>query len=391
MRGCFVLLIESPVNNLTLNTNNTGSYQKYISFPATGTAAYISSLPKDKQEEMMDKAELSSFSYQEQPLISTGIYNINLENQASSNNFLPNIKTQTIGTYQRGERTIDKEGAQVETDGSKDVITGKEVKNWFGTDNNEYIMFGPYGTGTNTFNCGNNFNTGYEMEAQGIAYTSSPTTAEKDRLMNVMQSSEYMQDKDFTKEEISVFIEKIGRIEGAEKNMELLSANNENLNKGRYAELVRTYFLEKEGYKVDSIGKIVETPLGKTDIDILLENGTWIENKQVQDICADQKFKEKIDKMASAVETGMEVNGIKIKRAIFINRGKINKSAIEYAISKGIPIFRDLQYDDAPKILSILSFYKDMIELDPEVAVQCAEGAYKSLLPSEEPLQLTTA
>ena len=225
-----------------------------------------------------------------------------------------------------------------------------------------------------------------EMEFRGT-FKNTPTTNEKGRFLELIESSDYLQDKDFTGEEIDKFIGRIALIPGAEKNMELLGANNEQVNKGRYAELVRAFYLEKEGHQVEAIGKIVETPKGKTDIDILLKDGTWIENKQVKEISGDQKLKDKIDKMASAVKKGMEVNGIKIKRAIFINRGKINDSAIDYAISKGIPIFRDLEYSDAPKIIEILPFYKDLIKMDPEIAAQCAQGAYKTFLPETALLQ----
>jgi len=218
-----------------------------------------------------------------------------------------------------------------------------------------------------------------EVEARGN-YERTITTAEKENFEALIGNSEYLQEKGFTKEELAVFIEKLGRIPGALENLELLSVKNEYVNKGRFAELVRAYFLEQSGFKVEAIGQIVETSLGKTDIDILLKDGTWIENKQVQEISADQKFKDKIDKMSAAVKDGMEVNGIKIKRAVFMNQGKLSKNAIEYAIDKGIPIFRDLAYSDAPQILNILPFYQDLIEMEPDIAVQCAEGAYKTFL-----------
>ncbi len=223
------------------------------------------------------------------------------------------------------------------------------------------------------------FGMTHEVEARGN-YERTITTAEKENFEALIGNSEYLQEKGFTKEELAVFIEKLGRIPGALENLELLSVKNEYVNKGRFAELVRAYFLEQAGYKVEAIGQIVETSLGKTDIDILLKDGTWIENKQVQEISADQKFKDKIDKMAAAVKEELEVNGIKIKRAIFLNQGKISQNAIEHAIEKGIPIFRDLSYADAPHILNILPFYKDLIETDPSIAVQCARGAYKTFI-----------
>ena len=223
-----------------------------------------------------------------------------------------------------------------------------------------------------------------ETEARGD-FENTITSGEEKEFKELVENSNYLQDKDFTEEEIDVFIKKLGLIPGAEKNLELLSVDNKYVNKGRYSELVRAFYLEEAGYKVEAIGKIVNTDIGKTDIDILLKDGTWIENKHVQDISADQKFKDKIDKMALAVKEGKEVNGIKIKRAIFINQGKINNNAIQYAISKGIPIFRDLAHSDAPKIVSVLPLYKDLIRIDPDIAVQCAEGAYKALLPQRNP------
>ena len=164
------------------------------------------------------------------------------------------------------------------------------------------------------------------------------------------------------------FIAKADRIlsdvDGYKETRDMTLANNLSKAKGHFHEITRAFTAKNAGYNVDMIGKNVVTPEGKTDIDLLLtnkENGykLWIENKKYDntDITLDEKFRTKIDKMASALKNGAmdsQHNLIKPDKAIFLSSGNINESAKAYAQSKGVMVFDNVTDRNFKSILKTL-------------------------------------
>lgn len=149
-------------------------------------------------------------------------------------------------------------------------------------------------------------------------------------------------------------VQDLGDIPGVKENLSIMAGKNLNAAKGRFTELGAAAAFKKAGHEVVAIGKIVDVPgLGKTDIDLLTGSGKWIEKKHVQSISCDQNFRTKIDKMADAVRSGMEVdvgNGemVKIREAVFVNSKKISPNAMKYAEEKGVKVFQDTPYTRVP-------------------------------------------
>lgn len=143
-------------------------------------------------------------------------------------------------------------------------------------------------------------------------------------------------------------------VPGVEKNLKIMAGKNYQAGRGAYTELGAAKAFKEAGHNVVSIGKVVTIPnLGKTDIDILTKSGKWIEKKHVQKISLNDEFRTKIDKMAEAVKTKLEVGIgddtlIQIKDAIFVNSKKISPRAIEYAEGKGVKIFQKTPFTRLP-------------------------------------------
>ena len=164
------------------------------------------------------------------------------------------------------------------------------------------------------------------------------------------------------------FIEKADALlapaDGYIQTRDMTLANSLSKAKGHFDEIVRAYTAKNAGYEVDMIGKNVVTPMGKTDIDVLLTNNDngqklWLENKRYDntDISLDDKFRTKIDKMSSALEHGaMDRNNnlIKPDKAIFMSSGHISESAKIYAQSKGVMIAADATDKNFKAILKTL-------------------------------------
>ena len=146
----------------------------------------------------------------------------------------------------------------------------------------------------------------------------------------------------------------LGDIPGVKENLSIMAGKNLNAAKGRFTELGAAAAFKKAGHEVVAIGKIVDVPgVGKTDIDVFTSTGKWIEKKHVRQISCDSSFRTKIDKMAEALDRGMDVNlgeagSIKISDAVFVNSGKISPEAIRYAEGKGVKIYEKTPYTRVP-------------------------------------------
>lgn len=152
-----------------------------------------------------------------------------------------------------------------------------------------------------------------------------------------------VEDKVFFESKLDKMLNSLKNVEGLDTNLRHMKGENVQSGRGRFMEIERAFKQHENGEKVISIGKVVEVPgFGGTDIDILVEKspgqGKWIENKHVKEISCDDSFKNKIDKMAAAVNQDLEVNGLKIKEAVFVNSGSITEQAKSYAENKGVTI-----------------------------------------------------
>ena len=131
--------------------------------------------------------------------------------------------------------------------------------------------------------------------------------------------------------------------------------------KGAWSEMISgTRFQEyalREGRpekQVAAFRKIVDVPgVGKTDLDLVLRDGTVIENKWQQNLTGDVA-RTKIDKLAAAVDGQILVPGtdIQVSRAVTINRGHITGPIAEYAASKGVLV---LPHDSYVKAVAKLN------------------------------------
>jgi len=136
----------------------------------------------------------------------------------------------------------------------------------------------------------------------------------------------------------------LGNVDGFVQLKAKTLSDNISSARGYFSELVRAYRIQQAGLQVVALDKLVDTGKGKTDIDILVKrkDGTyiWIENKDVKEISKNEDFRAKIDKMASGLQNGVEINGhtLKISKAVFVNQGKISPEALDYARSKNIII-----------------------------------------------------
>jgi hypothetical protein len=139
-------------------------------------------------------------------------------------------------------------------------------------------------------------------------------------------------------------------VDGIERTLRTIGHEGLNKAKGDCHTLCRAAHWQASGHEVAALNKPIRLPInGKTDIDILFRDGTWIEAKRVgplsapRGIACDEKFREQISKMEEAVKSGLQVNidgePITIKRALYMNRGAITSEAIEYARDRGVEVY----------------------------------------------------
>jgi hypothetical protein len=149
-------------------------------------------------------------------------------------------------------------------------------------------------------------------------------------------------------------VNQLGDTSGVRQNLSIMAGKNLNAAKGRFTELGAAAAFKKAGHDICAIGKVVNVPgLGKTDIDLLTRSGKWIEKKHVQKIANTIEFRTKIDKMAEALRSGMEVkladgSIVKINDALFVNSKKISSEALRYAEGKGVKIYQNTPYTQVP-------------------------------------------
>ena len=129
-------------------------------------------------------------------------------------------------------------------------------------------------------------------------------------------------------------------VPGVDTNLRLMAGNSYAAGKGRFEELIRAARYQRAGKPLAGIGVPVDVPgLGKTDIDILLQSGKWVENKAVKGMLSlTPEFTTKIDKIAAAVKAGLKVNGIAVNEGAFISSGHLSPRAIKYASDRGIDV-----------------------------------------------------
>lgn len=141
-------------------------------------------------------------------------------------------------------------------------------------------------------------------------------------------------------------------VDGVERTLKTIGSEGANKAAGDCHTLCRAAHWQATGREVAALNKPVFLPLtGKTDIDILFRDGTWIEAKRVgrlsapHGIACDEKFRSQISKMEEAVKSGLKVivdgEPLAIQRAIYMNRGAISSQALDYARSHGIQIYEN--------------------------------------------------
>jgi len=146
-------------------------------------------------------------------------------------------------------------------------------------------------------------------------------------------------------------LKELENVPGAADVAAKLSIDNPSTYHGHLNELITARDLSRNGYKILEMDLRVQTAHGKTDIDILAQATDGrvfaIELKRVTDGITNNSlyFKPKIDKLADLVNT--KIGNHTVTDSVFVNRGKINDNARDYAISRGIRI---IDNTDAPKI-----------------------------------------
>lgn len=153
------------------------------------------------------------------------------------------------------------------------------------------------------------------------------------------------------------FIPKLSNIDGFEHVLMLTGSDNHSVAKGHFSELTRLYSatFDKESQPA-AIAKIIQIPgmtFGKTDIDILTQDGTWCESKVYpKGIGLNQAMKTKLQKMKRAQELKLEVKTtqgpIVIQSLLLANLGPITLSLRTYAENLGIAVLPNSIYLRTP-------------------------------------------
>ena len=135
-------------------------------------------------------------------------------------------------------------------------------------------------------------------------------------------------------------------VDGLAEQLKLLAAEKGSaVFRGAWSEMIMATRLEEHALsmgasdkQVAAFRKVIQLPDGgKTDLDILLKDGTVIENKWQQYLTG-ETAQVKIDKLATAVQDQLLVPGtdIRVTRAFVVVRGEISGPIKEYAASKGV-------------------------------------------------------
>lgn len=175
--------------------------------------------------------------------------------------------------------------------------------------------------------------------------------AQLEDLIEQAKSGAYLSEKAAAgKGSLSRYVERVSdelkEYDGLQQNLKALAGGNVQSGRGRWAEMARARHYHHAGDLKD-ISVVVDVPnLGKTDIDLLTKSGKWVENKHVEYISLTKDFTTKIDKMAEAVRTGLEVKGVPIQEGIFVNSKRISEAAMEYAKSKGIRCIQNCSHSN---------------------------------------------
>jgi len=148
----------------------------------------------------------------------------------------------------------------------------------------------------------------------------------------------------------------LGGVDGFESVLLRLGADNENVVTGHVQELLRAYSLGAHRSKpLAAIAKVVNVPgLGKTDIDVLTQDGLWVESKRVRGVMSltRKDLKVKLDKMAEAIRThaviSLSTRTVTITAAHIANVGRFAPSVHAYARNLGITVQENSVYAFAP-------------------------------------------
>lgn len=154
---------------------------------------------------------------------------------------------------------------------------------------------------------------------------------------------------------INRFLRRLAGVDGFESVVLRLASDNQNVVTGHFQEILRLYSVSAHrGKRPAALAKFVQVPgLGKTDIDLLTEDGLWVESKRVRGTMAlDEEFRAKLDKMGEALRTRAEIRlstrTVTVTAVHLVNLGRFSRNVHKHAQSLGITVQESSVYAFAP-------------------------------------------
>jgi len=154
---------------------------------------------------------------------------------------------------------------------------------------------------------------------------------------------------------VNRFLIRLSGVDGFESVLLRLASDNTNVVVGHFQEILRLYSVAAHRDKRPAaLAKVVNVPgLGKTDIDLLTEDGLWIESKRVKGTMGlNEDFRAKLDKMGEALRMHAEIRlstrTVRISGIHLVNLGRFSKNVRRHAESLGITVQEAAVYAFAP-------------------------------------------
>ena len=154
---------------------------------------------------------------------------------------------------------------------------------------------------------------------------------------------------------VNRFLRRLASVDGFESVVLRLASDNTNVVTGHFQEILRLYSVAAHrAQRPAALAKFVHVPgLGKTDIDLLTEDGLWVESKRVRGTMAlDAEFRAKLDKMGEALRTRAEIRlstrSVTVTAVHLVNLGRFSRNVHEHAASLGITVQESSVYAFAP-------------------------------------------